>query len=53
MLLRKMFIIKLGFNCFLKKEKENILCLGIIIGDNFEILDKVYVIAIPSIDRVE
>lgn len=40
-----MFIIKLVFNCFLEKEKENILCLGILIGDNFEILDKVCVIA--------
>lgn len=40
-----MFIIKLVFNCFLEKEKENILCLGILIGDNFEILDNVGVTA--------
>ena len=39
-----MFIIKLVLNRFLEKEKENILCLGILIGDNFEILDKVCVI---------
>ena len=46
-----MFIIKFIFNHFLKKEKENILCLGIMRGGNFEILDKVYVITIFSIDR--
>lgn len=49
----KMFIIKFIFNHFLKKEKENILCLGIMRGGNFEILDKVYVITIFSIDRGE
>ena len=47
----KMFIIKFIFNHFLKKEKENILCLGIMRGGNFEILDKVYAITIFSIDR--
>lgn len=39
-----MFIIKLVLNHFLEKEKENILCLSILIGDNFEILDRVCVI---------
>lgn len=48
-----MFIIKFIFNHFLKKEKENILCLGIMIGGNFEILDKVYVITTLSMDRGE
>lgn len=48
-----MFIIKFIFNYFLKKEKENIFCLGIMIGGNFEILDKVYVIIILSMDRGE
>ena len=47
----KMLIIKFIFNHFLKREKENILCLGIMRGGNFEILDKVYVITIFSIDR--
>lgn len=46
-----MFIIKFIFNRFLKKEKENILCLDIMIGGNFEILDKVYVITIPSMGK--
>lgn len=45
-----MLIIKFIFNCFLKKEKQNILCLSIMIGGNFEILDKVYVI-ILSMDK--
>lgn len=48
-----MFIIKFVFNHFLKKEKENILCLAIKIGGNFETLDKVYVITILSMDRRE
>lgn len=41
-----MFIIKFIFNCFLEKEKQNILCLGVMIGGNSEILDKAYVITI-------
>lgn len=48
-----MFIIKLVFNCFLKEEKENILCLSILIGDNFEILDEIYALAILSMGKVE
>lgn len=48
-----MFIIKLVFNYFLKMEKENILCLDILIGDNFEIPDKVFVIAALSMDRAK
>jgi hypothetical protein len=48
-----MFIIKLVSNHFLKKEKENILCLAILIGDNFEILDKGYVIDTLSMDSVD
>lgn len=48
-----MFIIKFIFNHFLEKEKENILCLGVMIGGNFEILDKVYVITILNRDRRE
>lgn len=45
-----MLIIKFIFNHFLKREKENILCLGIMRGGNFEILDKIY-ITIFSMDR--
>ena len=47
----KMLIIKFIFNHFLKREKESILCLGIMRGGNFEILEKVYVITIFSMDR--
>lgn len=48
-----MFIIKCIFNRFLEKEKENILCLGVMIGGNFAMLDKVYVITILNMDRGE
>lgn len=44
-------MIKFIFNRFLKKEKENILRLGIMIGGNFEILDKMYVVTVLSTDR--
>lgn len=48
-----MLIINFIFNRFLEKEKENILCLGVMIGGNFEMLDKVYVVTILNMDRGE